>query len=187
MKRLALAAALAAALPAFAQQETYSIDPAHTTPFFEVKHLGMSTQRGFFNKASGKITVDRAAKKGSADITIDMTAISTSVPKLSDHLRAEDFFDVAKYPTATFKGSDFKFEGDKLVAVNGDLTMRGVTKPVSLRVDGFNCGAHPMNKKAMCGADITTTVKRSEFGVKYGIPAVGDDVKLSIPVEAFKD
>jgi polyisoprenoid-binding protein YceI len=187
MKHLALAAVLAAALPASAQQETYSIDPAHTVPLFEVKHFGMSTQRGFFNKASGKITVDRAAKTGNADIAIDVGSVSTSVPKLADHLRSEDFFDAAKFPTATFKGSDFKFEGDKLVAVNGDLTLRGVTKPVTLKVDAFNCGAHPVNKKTMCGADVTTTIKRSDFGVKFGIPAVGDDVKLSIPVEAFKD
>lgn len=187
MKRLALAAALAAALPVFAQVETYTIDPAHTVPAFEVKHLGMSTQRGFFNKATGKISIDRAAKKGNADIAIDMTSIATSVPKLGDHLRSEDFFDSAKYPTATFKGTEFKFDGDKLVGVNGDLTMRGVTKPVSLKVEAFNCGNHPMMKKPMCGADISATIKRSDFGVKYGIPAVGDDVKVSIPVEAFKD
>jgi polyisoprenoid-binding protein YceI len=187
MKRIALAAALAAALPVAAQQETYTVDAQHTIPTFEVKHLGMSTQRGMFTKASGKISIDRTAKKGDADITIDMSTMATSVPKLTEHLRSEDFFDSAKFPTATFKGNDFKFEGDKLVAVNGNLTLRGVTKPVTLKVEAFNCGNHPMNKKPMCGADASTTIKRSEFGVKYGIPAVGDDVKLSIPIEAFKD
>ncbi len=187
MKRLALAAALAAALPVAAQQETYTIDSNHTFPTYEVKHFGMSTQRGMFTKASGKITVDRAAKKGTADVTIDMTQISTGAPKLTDHLRAADFFEAEKFPTATFKASDFKFEGDKLVAVNGDLTLKGVTKPVALKVEAFNCGNHPMNKKAMCGADLSTTIKRSDFGIKYAIPAVGEDVKVSIPVEAFKD
>ena len=187
MKRLITLAALAAAFPAIAQQETYAVDPGHTVPSFEVKHLGMSTQRGFFNKVSGRITVDRAAKKGSADIAIDMATVSTSVPKLTEHLRSEDFFDTAKHPTATFKGSDFKFDGDRLVSVNGNLTLRGVTRPVTLKVEAFNCGTHPMNKKAMCGADVTTTIMRSEFGVKYGIPAVGDEVKLAIAIEAFRD
>jgi polyisoprenoid-binding protein YceI len=186
MKRIALAAALAVALPV-AAQETYSVDAKHTFPVFEVAHLGMSTQRGTFTKVSGKIVIDRAGKKGSADITLDMSGISTGEPKLADHLRAADFFEAEKYPTATFKSSNFRFEGDKLVAVAGDLTMKGVTKPVTLTVTAFNCGTHPMNKKAMCGADATTTIKRSDFNVKYGIPAVADDVKLSIPIEAFKD
>jgi polyisoprenoid-binding protein YceI len=188
MKALTLAAALATvlALPA-AAQETYSLDARHTFPTFEVNHLGFSTQRGMFTKTTGKVTIDRAARKGSADITIDMSAITKGDAKLSDHLRAEDFFDVAKFPTATFKGSDFKFEGDKLVSVGGDLTLRGVTKPVTLAVAGFTCGAHPMNKKALCGADASVTIKRSDFGIKYALPAVGDNVKLSIPIEAFKD
>ena len=186
MKRLLIAATLAAALPV-AAQETYTVDAGHTVPAFEVKHLGMSTQRGLFTKASGKITIDRTAKKGNADITIDMASVSTSVSKLNDHLKASDFFDVEKFPTATFKGSDFKFDGDKLVSVGGNLTLKGVTKPVTLAVSAFNCGNHPMNKKAMCGADASVTIKRTDFGINYGVPALGDDVKLSIPVEAFKD
>ena len=185
MKRLLIAAALAAALPV-AAQETYTVDAGHTVPAFEVKHLGMSTQRGLFTKASGKITIDRAAKKGTADITIDMNSVSTSVPKLNEHLKADDFFGAEKFPTATFKGNDFKFEGDKLVSVGGNLTLKGVTKPVTLTVTAFNCGTHPMNKKAMCGAEVTGTVKRSDFGMKYAVPAVGDDIKLVIQVEAFK-
>lgn len=188
MKRIALAALLAAsfALPA-AAQETYTVDARHTFPLFEVSHFGMSKQRGMFSKVTGKITLDRAAKKGSADITLDMSAIAVGEPKLADHLRNEDFFDVAKFPTATFKSTDFKFDGDKLVAVNGDLTLRGITKPVSLKVEAFNCGNHPMNKKAMCGAEATATIKRTDFGIKYAVPAVSDDVKLEIPIEAFKD
>jgi polyisoprenoid-binding protein YceI len=187
MKRLALAAVVASfALPA-AAQETYTVDARHTFPTFEVSHFGMSKQRGMFTKVTGKVTIDRAGKKGSADIAIDMASLATGDPKLADHLRNEDFFDVAKNPTATFKSSNFKFEGDKLVAVSGDLTLRGVTKPVTLTVDAFNCGNHPMNKKPMCGADATTVIKRTDFGIKYAVPAVSDDVKLSIPIEAFKD
>lgn len=186
MKRFILAAAAALALPA-AAQETYSVDARHTFPVFEVKHFGMSTQRGTFNKVTGKITLDTAGKKGSADITIDMTGIVAGEPKLVDHLKAADFFEVEKYPTATFKSSNFKWEGDKLASISGDLTLKGVTKPVTLTVTSFNCGPHPMNKKPMCGADATTTLKRSDFNVKYAIPAVADDVKLSIPIEATKD
>ncbi len=188
MKKSILIAAIAAAaaLPA-AAQETYTLDARHTFPVFEVSHFGMSTQRGMFNKATGKITIDRAGKKGSADITLDMASVTAGDAKLIDHLKSEDFFDVAKFPTATFKSSNFKFEGDKLVSVAGDLTLKGVTKPVTLTVTAFNCGNHPMNKKPMCGADASTTIKRTDFGIKYAVPAVSDDVKLSIPVEAFKD
>ena len=187
MKRMLVLAF--AAVPAFAlaQQEVYTIDPDHTIPAFEVKHFGMSTQRGLFTKANGKVALDRTAKKGNADVRIDMTAVTTAVPKLADHLRSEDFFDAAKYPTAIFKGSDFKFDGDKLVAVGGELTLHGVTRPVTLSVAEFNCGNHPLTKKAMCGADLSATIKRSDFGVKAYVPAVGDDVKLSISVEAYRD
>lgn len=185
MKRLTLAAVLAAALPAFAQ--TYTVDARHTFPQYEVKHFGMSTQRGMFNKTTGKITLDRAAKKGTADIAIDLNSIVTGEPKLTDHLKNEDFFNVTKNPTATFKSSDFRFQGDKLTAVAGDLTLNGVTKPVTLNVEAYNCGDHPMNKKPMCGADLTATIKRTDFGVKYAVPAVGDDVKLNIAIEAFQD
>ncbi len=186
MKRFAAAATLAVALPV-AAQEIYAVDADHTYPSFEVLHLGMSLQRGQFTKVTGKITLDRAAKKGAADITLDMSGILTGNTKLADHLRAADFFEVEKFPTATFKANDFRFEGDKLAAVAGELTLKGVTRPVTLTVTGFNCGAHPFNKKAMCGANATATLRRSDFGVKYALSAVGDEVRLSIPVEAYRD
>jgi polyisoprenoid-binding protein YceI len=189
MNRLALAAALAAALatsPAFAA-ESYSLDVRHTFPSFEVNHLGFSIQRGRFNKTAGKITLDTAAKKGTADITIDAASVDTGLDKLEEHMRGEDFFNVAKYPTITFKSDKFTFEGDKVKAVSGNLTMLGVTKPVTLTAAYFNCADHPMAKKKACGGDFVTTVKRSEFGMKYALPAVADDVTLRIQVEAFKD
>lgn len=187
MHKLFLAVALAAALPAVAAPETYTIDGRHTFPTFEVNHFGVSTQRGMFTKVAGKITVDRAAKTGNVDVTIDTGSVVTGIQGLTDHLKGEDFFNAAKFPTATFKGDKWRFEGDKPVAVEGNLTLNGVTKPVTLTIASANCRDHPMNKKPMCGADATTTIKRSEFGIKYALPAVGDDVKLSIPVEAFKD
>jgi polyisoprenoid-binding protein YceI len=185
----ALAAALAAAfvLPAAAAPETYTIDARHTFPSFEVSHFGMSLQRGRFNKTTGKITVDKAAKSGSVEVSIDAASVDTGEPKLEDHLRAADFFNASAHPTITFKGSKFTFDGDKVKSVDGELTMLGVTKPVTLTAQHFNCGNHPMNKKAMCGAEFTTTIKRTDWGMKYAVPAVADDVLLRINVEAFKD
>jgi polyisoprenoid-binding protein YceI len=188
MKKTLVTALLAAAMatPAFAAPENYTIDPGHTFPSFEVSHLGFSTHRGRFNKTEGKVTLDAAAKSGSLEVTIDAASVSTGGEKLDTHLKAEDFFNVAKFPTITFKSNKLKFDGDKLVGADGDFTMLGVTKPLSLTVSNFKCGAHPFNKKPMCGAEVTATVKRSDFGMKYGLPAVGDDIKLLIQVEAAK-
>jgi polyisoprenoid-binding protein YceI len=190
MKRIAIVpalAVLASAFPACAEIQTYTIDPMHTRPTYEVMHLGYSIQRGRFNKTSGKITVDTAAKTGSAEVTIDAASIDSGVPKLDEHLKSEDFFNVAKNPTITFKSASFPFDGERVKNVTGDLTMNGVTRPVTLTANLFQCAPHPMNKKPECGGDFITTVKRSDFGIKYGIPAVGDEVTLRIPVEAIKD
>lgn len=186
MVRLALACALAAALPASAT-ETYSLDSRHTFPSFEVNHLGFSIQRGRFNRTSGKITLDPEARKGTADITIDAASVDTGLEKLEEHLRGEDFFSVAKHPAITFRSNDFAFEGDKVKSVSGELTMLGVTKPVTLTANYFNCGAHPVNKKRICGGDFVTTVRRTDFGMKYGVPMVADEVTLRIQVEAVRD
>lgn len=163
---------------------TYQIDPTHTFPSFEISHFGFSTYRGRFDKTSGSITLDRDKKTGSADVTIDAASVSTGVPKLDDHLRNPDFFDTTKHPTIRFKSQDFKFNGDKLVAVNGNLTLHGVTKPVSLTVSSFLCGDHPLKKVPMCGADATTTLKRSDFGMSKYSPNIGEDVLLRIEIEA---
>jgi polyisoprenoid-binding protein YceI len=189
MNRLALGTAVATAITALpaSASESYSLDVRHTFPSFEVNHLGFSIQRGRFNKTTGKIMIDPAARKGSAEITIDAASVDTGLDKLEAHLRGEDFFDVARFPTITFKGDQFAFEGDKVKSVSGNLTMRGVTKPVTLTAAYFNCADHPMAKKKACGGDFTTTVKRTDFGMKYAVPAVADEVTLRIQVEAFRD
>jgi polyisoprenoid-binding protein YceI len=185
----ALALTLVVPLSALAADETYVIEPVHSQPIFEVQHMGgFSMQRGSFGKVSGKVVLDRAAHKGSVDVTIDTSSIHTISDKLDTHVKGEDFFNVAKYPTMTFKSSNLTFDGDKLVAMDGELTMIGVAKPVSLKLTSFLCGEHPFNKKPMCGAEATATIKRSEWGMKYGIPkAVGDDVKITLPIEAYRE
>lgn len=177
-----LIAGTAAAAP-----ETYTIDPTHTFPSFEVSHLGFSTQRGRFNVTTGKVVLDRAKGMAEADISIDARSISTGLAKLEEHLRAEDFFFVEKHPTITFKSTKARFSGDKLAALDGELTMRGVTKPVTLTVTAFHCGLNPIVKKQACGADAVATIKRSDFGINYALPMVGDEVKLLIQVEAHKE
>jgi polyisoprenoid-binding protein YceI len=192
MIRLLVAATIALAIAITAgraaAQETYTIDPVHSQPIFEARHMGFSQQRGSFAKSTGKITLDRAAKKGTVEVVIDTTSIKTYDSRLDDQMKSENFFNVAKYPTLTFKGNNVVFDGDRVVQVDGDLTMLGVTKPVSLKVANFVCGEHPTNKKPMCGAEATTTIMRSEWGMKYGMPkSVSDEIKLTIPIEAYKE
>jgi polyisoprenoid-binding protein YceI len=180
-----LAAAVAGSASA---EETYVIDPVHSQPMFEVQHMGYSLQRGTFSKATGKITLDRAAKKGTIEVAIDATTVRTIDPRLDTHVRGEDFFNIAKHPSMTFKSTALTFDGDRVVGADGELTLLGVTKPVKLTVANFVCGDHPFNKKPMCGAEVSATIKRSDWGMKYGVPkAVGDDVKIMIPVEAYKE
>lgn len=190
MKKLFASFALAAVVATPATQavaaDTYAIDAFHTFPSFEVNHLGFSTQRGRFDKTSGTVVIDAAAKKGSIDLTIEVASLNMGFAVWNEHMAAEGFFNTAKYPTITFKSNKLVFEGDKVVGAEGDFTLLGVTKPVKLAVSNFKCGENPFNKKAMCGADISTTIKRSEFGMTKGLPAIGDEIKIMSAVEAFK-
>ena len=176
------------AVPAFAQ-ESYVLESTHSQPQWEARHIGYSLQRGSFGKATGKITLDRAAKKGTVEITIDATSVKSFDPRLDAILKGDRFFNVEKFPTMTFASTEVVFEEDRVVRVNGDLTMMGVTKPVVLQVADFKCGEQPFNKKAMCGANASTTIKRSEWGLTNGlnINNPSDEVKLLIPVEAYKE
>jgi polyisoprenoid-binding protein YceI len=187
--RLAVAAlAGLVAIPAVAQ-ETYVIDPVHSQPQWVATHIGFSNQHGNFGKATGKIVLDRAAKKGSIDVSIDATSIRTYSDRLDQIVKGERFFNVEKFPTMTFKSTNLMFDGDKLVGADGELTMLGVTKPVSLKVANFSCGEQAFNKKPMCGAEATATIKRSEWGMTDGLKLgnPGDDIQLIIPVEAYRD
>ena len=188
MKKLvAIAVAASLSSAAFAASETYIIEGTHTMPRFEYSHFGYSTQVSRFDKTSGTITLNRAAKTGSVDVVIDAKSVNTGYPLFNEHIQGEDFFDTAKYPTITFKSKALKFDGDKLASVDGDLTIKGVTRPVTLTVTSFHCMPHPMRKKDACGANATTKIKRSEFNAGKHAPYVSDEVTLTIPVEAVKE
>ena len=187
MKKFITAVVLATSVSVSAYAaDTYSIDPNHTFPVFEVNHLGFSTQHVRFDKTSGTITLDMAAKKGSVDLKIETTSLDMGFPLWNEHMSADGFFNTAKFPTMTFKSTKLIFKDDKVVAAEGDFTMLGVTKPLTITVNDFKCGDHPMLKKPMCGANITGTIKRSDFGMSKYVPAISDEIKIHVPVEAYK-
>ncbi len=180
--------AAATASLAVAAPVTYNIEPNHTYPSFEADHMGgLSILRGKFTKTSGTVTLDRAAKTGSVDITVDASSLDFGHPKLNDHAKGPDMFDVAKFPTATFKSKKMTFNGDVPATVEGDFTLHGVTKPLTLTINRFKCIEHPMFKKEACGADVSGNFKRDDFGINYGLPKFSPDVKLLIEVEAIKN
>jgi polyisoprenoid-binding protein YceI len=186
---LVVAFAIAMAVPALAAEESYVIEPVHSQPQWETRHIGMSPQRGSFGKVSGKVMLDREAKKGSIDMTIDATSIRTFDGRLDAIVKGERFFNVEKFPTLTFKSDKFTFDGDRVVQVDGDLTMIGVTKPTSFKIANFVCGENPFNKKPMCGAEATATIKRSDWGMTNGLNLnnPSDEVKLMIPIEGYRE
>ncbi|WP_150046241.1 MULTISPECIES: YceI family protein [Methylomonas] len=186
-KPLAIAAAVSLCnIPAHAA-DRYTIDSRHTFPSFEIDHMGFSTQRGRFDKTTGSIELDAAAGQGSVDIRVEAASISTGLAELEDRLRSADFFDAGQFPTVTFKSDRLTFTGEQLTGVDGILTMHGVSKPVHLDVEHFQCAMNPIRMKYACGANATTTLKRSDFGVSKYVPMIADQVKIAIQVEAFRD
>ena len=189
MKKTLLLGAIAASLStiALAEPVTYNIDPTHTFASFEYTHLGFSKQRSRFNDTTGTITLDQKAKTGSADITIKVASVDTGSAVFDSHLVSSNWFDADIYPTITFKSTGFKFKGDKPSEVMGNLTVRDITKPVTLKITHFYCGVHPMRQKEACGANAVTQIKRSEFGLGKYAPGVSDDTELTVAVEAIKN
>lgn len=187
--------ALLAPLPVLAAPVTYTIDPVHSFPNFTVNHLGMTTLHGRFDRMTGKVVLDQASKTGSLEVKIQTASVTTGDDKRpagggrsrDEHLRTADFFNSAEFPEMVFKSTRLNFAGDKLESVEGTLTLLGVTKPVKLSVTSFNCGPHPFSKKPMCGAYVEGSIKRTDFGMKFGVPAISDDVRLAISVEAYPD
>ncbi len=195
MKRLTLSAlALSLPLAATAAPETYALDPDHTFAHFALDYIGYATLYGRFDKTSGQFTVDTAAKSATLEVAIDTASVSTgdnergARPRSRDeHLRSADFFNVAEFPRMTYKGTAIKFSGDNPAEIEGQATLLGVTKPLALKIERWKCGPHPFSKKELCGGNATGKLKRSDFGMKYGLPAVGDEITLMIEFEAYKD
>jgi polyisoprenoid-binding protein YceI len=179
-------AAAALTAPAWAA-DTYTIDPVSSIPSFQVVHLGYTTQRGRFDHVAGKITLDPSAHKGVVDLTIYTSSLDMGSPGWTAHLEDEGLFNVLKFPEITFKSDRLTFDGDRVVAADGMLTIIGVARPVHVVVQRFRCGPHPQTKQTICGADITAALKRSEFGLTKYLDAVGDEVRIDAPVLAYKN
>ncbi len=174
------------AMPIHAAPATYALDATHTFVTFEAKHFGTSTNRGRFDKKSGAISYDKVAKTGKIEIVIDMASINTGTASFDSHLKEKDFFDAGSFSTATFTSDTLVFDGDKLLSVDGRLTLLGKTLPVSLKALHFGCYDNPRLKREVCGGDFESTIKRSAFGMNYALPVIPDEVRLVIQVEAIK-
>ncbi|MDP2031148.1 MAG: YceI family protein [Thiobacillus sp.] len=187
MNRLVTLAALALCTTIAQAADTYLIDSSHTYPQFTYTHLGYSSQTHGFDKTSGKVTLDRAAQTGSADVTIDATSVHTGSALFNGIIQGADYFDTTRYPTITFKSSKMTFDGKQPVSLAGDLTIKGVTKPVTLTITHFLCMPHPMLKVMACGANATASIKRSDFNMGKGVPFVSDEITLSLAIEAIRE
>lgn len=183
---LTVALFAAAAAPVFAAPEVFNIDNTHTFPRFSYSHFGFSKQLSRFNKTSGTVTWDKEARTAAVDITIDMKSVDTGVELFDGHIQGEDFLDTANYPTATYTSNKVVFEGDQPTRIEGTLTIKGVSKPVTLTVTSFKTMPHPMLKKDAIGANATTVIKRSDFNAGKYAPNVSDEVTLDIALEAIK-
>lgn len=188
MKRLITAATLALiAASASAEPESFTVDGKHSYPVFRVSHLGLTMQVGRFNHTTGKIVIDRAAQTGTIDITVDTASIDMGLDKWDEVMRSEDYFNVAAFPTMTFRSDKVRFDGERVTGAEGELTLLGVTRPFSVKFEGFQCKVNPYNKKHLCGGMATGTLRRSEFGMKKALTTVADEVHLDMAVEAVKD
>jgi len=173
---------------ATAASTTYNVDPDHTHPSFEVDHFGgVSIWRGTFKKTSGTVELDTAAKTGTVDVVIDTATIDFAHDKLNEHVSSPEMLDVAKFPTAEYKGKFVEFANGAPKTISGNLTLHGVTKPVTLTINTFKCFQNPMLKKQVCGADASGSFNRADFGVNYGQQyGFKQDVLLRIQVEGVK-
>ena len=172
--------------PAFAAPATYGVEPNHTFPRLSYTHLGFTTQLSRFDKTTGTVVYDKEGRAGSVDITIDTRSVSTGSALFNQHIQGEDFLDTAQHPSVTFKSTKVNFDGDKPVSIEGDLTMKGITKRVTLTVTRFVAAPHPIQKKDTIGADAYTIVKRTDFNMGKYAPAVSDEVRIDIAIEALK-
>ena len=181
-------------LTGVAAPESYTFDPYHTFVHFAVDHNDFSTIWGRFDRSSGKFTIDRQAHTGTLEIAVETASVSTgdsargNRPRSRDeHLRSADFFNAGEFPRMSFKAASVRFNGEVPAEVRGELTLLGVAKPMTLSVDRWKCAPHPVTKRLICGGNAVGTVRRIDFGMKWGVPATGDEVKILVTFEAFRD
>ena len=185
LPRLIAALMLAGALPADAAPKSYTADPNHTFPSFEVSHGGDFTiSRGFFQKTRGKIVLDRDARTGSIEIVVDVSSMTTGHQRRDEIVRSS-WLKVDQFPQMIYRSNSLKFTGETLAGADGELTLAGVTRPVSLTVTSFKCRPHPVNKKEQCGADGTAQIKRSDFGMSAMTTSAGNDIRIVFQIEAY--
>ena len=184
---LAVMAAIGFTAAAHAETATYAIDPNHTFASWEIAHFATSTNRGRFNKTSGTVTLDKAAKTGSLDVTVDTTSLDTGTAAFTKHISSDEMLNVAAFPTAHLVATKFVFNGDKVAEIDGNLTLMGKTNPIVLKAQNFNCYMSPMVKREVCGGDFDTTLVRSQYGVTYGLNyGFPDAMHVIVQVEAVK-
>lgn len=190
MRKVIFALAATAAMFAGAAQAetaTYAVDPTHTFATFEISHFGASVNRVRIDKKEGTVQLDKAAKTGKVELTLQMDSMNSGTLPFNKHLQSSEIFDAEKFPTAKFVGDKFTFEGDKVASVSGLLTLKGKTQPVTFKANQFACYDSPMVKREVCGGDFEATIDRTAFGVDYGV-AYGfpKNVRIVAQIEAIK-
>lgn len=178
---------LCACAPAAWAAESFVLDPGHTFPSFEIRHHGVSIMRGKFNRSQGRVVLDPAGSGGRIEVSIDATSGDTGHDGLNQKLLGGNFFNTSQFPEIRFVSTELTYQDGKPVAANGTLTLLGVSRPVTLDIRDYTCTLQFLTRRPLCGADVHTSIKRSDFGMNYGIPLIGDEVKLAIEVEGFRD
>ncbi len=176
----------AIAAPACTEPVVYALDPAHSFVNFELRHFGTSTIRGRFGPLDGSVTLDRAAASGSVAVAIDTAGVSTGLRVFDARIRERDLLASAEFPQASFVAGRFRFDGERLAEVRGEFTLRGVTQPLSLFARRFACEQREPMQPEVCGGDFEAEISRSAFGAGFGLPFIGDRVRLLVQVEGIR-
>jgi len=184
---LPLAVASLAVGSAFAAPVTYQVDPGHTYPSFEAPHMGLSWWRGKFTRSSGRIMLDREAATGSVDVTVDIPSVDFGHRAMNEVILGDKWLNAERYPVATYRASAMRFEAGAPVAVDGELTLAGVTRPLTLTIVAFRCRLNPMLGREVCGADARASFDRTAFGISHNAAQHGPEVRLQIQVEAVRE
>lgn len=179
--------AFVAGNPVAGAEERFNLDPTHTFPSFEIRHHGVSTMRGKFNRSQGRAVLDPQGSGGLIELTVDAASVDTGLEDLNQKLRGASFFNTGTYPDIRFTATQIEYAGGKPVAAQGDLILLGQTRPVILEIRDFTCTLQFLTRRPLCGADVHTVIRRSDFGMNFGIPLIGDEVKLAIEVEGFRE